>query len=442
CEVGPSFTIMKPWWRTNTFMGLVTVAVLLSAGAFRRYKRKKREADEMKKAVNYFALSGRPYSNTEDILWDIARNCIGRLGFEDCVIYLVDEGRNRLIQKAAYGNKQAGENEVADPIEIEVGKGITGYAALHGITVLVNDTTRDARYIVDDRMRHSELAVPILHEGQVIGVIDSEHHRKRFFTGQHRQTVEQIAAICASKIARTLALEKMKQAEHKLEQLNIRMMEERFMNLRLQMNPHFLFNTLTSIQYLIVSGQEQKASRYLNVFSTFLRALLQFAEVNVVTLQEELRILKLYVELESLSLDETFNYEIHLDEEIDPEEMMVPFMILQPFVENAILHGLLHRLGEKFFSITIRSYDDDRMVCTIEDNGVGRQRSAEINAAKMQNSLHESKGINIVNQRLALLAEKTGRSGGVEYEDLFDEKGRPSGTRVTITIPYYFNIEV
>jgi LytS/YehU family sensor histidine kinase len=436
------FRVLEPWWQSAWFRIVCVALVIISYLIYRQFKKRRRETEEMKKVVNYFAFSGNKHSSTEDILWDIARNCISRLGFEDCVIYLLDEHSQKLVQKAAYGPKSPVDFEIANPIDIPVGKGITGLVAETGISILVKNTRKDNRYIVDDKQRNSELAVPILHEEKVIGVIDSEHSRRNFFKNSHKQVLEQIAAMCSSKIARAIAVDAMKKAEGQLEQLNGKILEAKFMNLRLQMNPHFLFNTLTSIQYLVVSRQTAKAVSYLNIFSRFLRSLLQYAEDTLVTLEDETKILHMYIDLESLSLDETFVYKIKVDEKIEQEDVYVPFMLLQPFVENAIHHGLMPRIGEKRFTININEIDDEQMECIIEDNGVGRQMAAEIKLKKMRAARHESKGVSIVQQRLELLGQKTGKAGSIKYEDLFDKDGRPAGTRVNIIIPYYNTIDL
>src|SRR6185503_3435649 len=108
----------------------------------------------------------------------------------------------------------------------------------------------------------------------------------------------------------------------------------KLMNLRLQMNPHFLFNSLSSIQHLIVSQQTTKAYKYLTLFSNFLRSLLNFADKNFVPLDDELKILKMYVELESLRFDESFSYEITVDESLTNDEVLLPSLMVQPFAEN------------------------------------------------------------------------------------------------------------
>ncbi|HEY0679941.1 MAG TPA: histidine kinase [Chitinophagaceae bacterium] len=435
------FTILKPWWQTWWFRLLCVAAIAFAVWRFAKYRRKKREAAELKRTIEYFNYSGSAESSAGSILWDIARNCISRLGLEDCVIYLLDEKRNVLVQKAAYGAKSPKAFEISNPIEIPVGKGITGEVAKTRKAMIVNDTSKDDRYIIDDEKRLSELTVPIIHDGKLIGVIDSENRKKNFFTAHHLKTMETISSLCASKIATAVALEAAKKAESELISLNGKMMESKFINLRLQMNPHFLFNILTTIQYLIVSNQVNKATNYLDIFAGFLRSLLNYAEENVVSLDEELRILNMYVELESLCLDETFVWDVNVEEDIDREEVLVPFMLLQPFVENAINHGLIHKIGEKRFCITIKDHDEDSLICIIEDNGVGRSASEAIKRKNLSNVLHQSKGIGIVEKRLELLQQKTSKRACFEIEDLY-KNGEPSGTRVRIIIPYYSTEEI
>lgn len=436
-----SFAVLKPWWQTWWFRALCVAVAAFVLLRIREYRRRKKAAAEMKRAIEYFTYSGRADASANTILWDIASNCISRLGFEDCVIYLLDEERDVLVQKAAYGDKSPSAFEIANPIEIPVGQGITGRVAQTGTATIVHDTSKNEHYIVDDKRRFSEITVPIIHDGRLIGVIDSEHSRKNFFNRHHLKTLQTISTLCASRIATAVAKEAAKKAESELLVLNSRIMESKFVNLRLQMNPHFLFNILTSIQYLIVSNQVNKAMSYLDVFSGFLRSLLNHAESTVVTLEEELRVLNMYVELESLCLDETFVKEITVSEDLDCDDVLVPFMLLQPFVENAINHGLIHKVGKKHFSIDIKEHDDDSLLCTIEDNGIGRAASSAINRKNLSSVLHQSKGIGIVEKRLSLLQQKTSKRACFEVEDLY-EGGSAAGTRIKIIIPYYSNDEL
>jgi len=150
--------------------------------------------------LSYFATSLFDKNNAESILWDVVGNCISKLNLEDCVIYTIDSEREVLIQKAAYGNKQKGERKVLSPIEIPVGKGIVGSVAQSKIPELVNDITLDCRYIKDDLTRKSELAVPIIYEDTLFGVLDSEHSHKSFFQEKHLFLFQLIAKLTATKL--------------------------------------------------------------------------------------------------------------------------------------------------------------------------------------------------------------------------------------------------
>lgn len=226
-------------------------------------------------------------------------------------------------------------------------------------------------------------------------------------------------------------------SQMELMELNVKMAESRFSNLRLQMNPHFLFNSLSSIQHLIVSQQTTKAYKYLTLFSNFLRSLLNFAEKNFIPLDEELKILRMYIELESLRFDQSFTYDIKVDEGLANEEVLLPTLMVQPFAENAIWHGLLHKEGEKKLSIRFSNSTEDYLTCVIEDNGIGRARSAEIEKNKLSSATHTSKGIGIIRERLNLMKQKTGKPANVEITDKLNKDNETVGTKVTITIPYY-----
>ena len=174
------------------------------------------QVDEYQKTINYFAASLLGKNSINEILWDITKNCISNLGFVDCVIYLVDPERHVLVQKASYGEGKNFEYEVLNAIEIPVGQGIVGTVAETGKTELISNVTNDPRYIVDDAARLSEIAIPLIFEGKVIGVVDSEHPDEGFFTAHHKRTLETIASLCANKIARVKAEEKIRESEERL----------------------------------------------------------------------------------------------------------------------------------------------------------------------------------------------------------------------------------
>ncbi|GAB3643331.1 hypothetical protein GCM10027423_39680 [Spirosoma arcticum] len=169
----------------------------------------RQETDE---SIHYFSTSLYGKNTVDEILWDVAKNCIARLGFVDCVIYLLNDEQTALVQKAAYGNKNPEAYSILNPLVIPLGEGIVGSVARTGKPEIVTDTTQDPRYVLDDEQRYAELAVPLLLQNKVIGVIDSEHPEKGFFKEHHQEALQTIAAICSSKIAQAIADEETKKA--------------------------------------------------------------------------------------------------------------------------------------------------------------------------------------------------------------------------------------
>ncbi len=150
--------------------------------------------------LSYFATSLFEKNNVNDVLWDIVENCISHLYLEDCVIYMLDKEKEYLIQKAAFGNKNNGEKKIVSPIKIKMGDGIVGNVAKSQRYQRVNDVSKNKAYIVDDETRMSELSVPICIEGNIIGVLDSEHSEKNFFTNDHVFLFHLIAKLTEKKL--------------------------------------------------------------------------------------------------------------------------------------------------------------------------------------------------------------------------------------------------
>lgn len=169
-------------------------------------------SQESEKTIAYFATSLYGKNTVEEILWDVAKNCISQLGFNDCVIYLLNKDTGQLEQKAAFGPKNPDAFEIANAITIPLGEGIVGTVARTGVPEVISDTSKDPRYIVDDQRRYSEITVPIIYEATVIGVIDSEHPDKNFFTDNHLRILQIIAALCSNKVVKAIAEEEKMQA--------------------------------------------------------------------------------------------------------------------------------------------------------------------------------------------------------------------------------------
>lgn len=217
--------------------------------------------------------------------------------------------------------------------------------------------------------------------------------------------------------------------KEQIEEINLQL-EKRM--LRAQMNPHFIFNSLSSIQYLINTDDKESALHYLSIFSKMLRQVLETSINTNMVLKDEVELIKTYLELEALRFEKNFSYKIHVDEKLDVESHEIPGMIIQPFVENAILHGLMPKEGRKELTIDIQE-NGPHIQCTITDNGIGREAAKRINEHKKGKS--RSRGISVTQQRIALLAKKYGLETEIKYTDLFDDQGKSAGTTVEIRIP-------
>ncbi len=205
--------------------------------------------------------------------------------------------------------------------------------------------------------------------------------------------------------------------------------------LRAQMNPHFIFNCLNSINRFIISNDAAKAADYLTKFARLIRIVLEKSGVSLITLDEELKSLVLYMDLEALRFENPFCYEIHA-EGIDTEDLLVPSLIIQPFVENAIWHGF--QAGQKSQG-KIRIYlqlEKDRLLCDILDNGIGISRARAMSQIHREHS--KSFGIQFTKERLQLLS-KPDAASVILAEDLKDVDGEIIGTRVHIEIPVSLN---
>lgn len=208
---------------------------------------------------------------------------------------------------------------------------------------------------------------------------------------------------------------------------NKRIAEIEMQSLRSQMNPHFMFNSLNSIKHYIMKNEREKASEYLSNFASLIRSILNYSDTKFITLEDELRTLGIYIELEQLRFPRSFDYKLYIDEHLDTSEILVQPLLFQPFVENAIWHGLMHKEKDRRLQIEC-ILKSNRLVCTIEDNGIGREKAAQI---KSKSAAKKSYGLNITEARIK--AQDPGTQ--IRIEDLYDDQKEPIGTRVTIELP-------
>ena len=195
----------------------------------------------------------------------------------------------------------------------------------------------------------------------------------------------------------------------------------------------YLLNNSTIGLQIIQMNDKISSNNYMTKFASLIRKTLENSKHTEISIKEELDALHLYLELEELRFKEKFDWTIRVDEEIDTLAYKIPTMLIQPYVENAITHGLMNKENGKGFLHVELQLAKDQIICTIEDNGIGRAKAMEIKQQK--NNHHQSMGINITESRLRLVNELYGKNMKVVYTDLMDDNGDPAGTKVEINIP-------
>jgi LytS/YehU family sensor histidine kinase len=198
------------------------------------------------------------------------------------------------------------------------------------------------------------------------------------------------------------------------------------------MNPHFIYNALNAIHSFILENDKTTSSYYLSKFASLMRQTLENSTKELITLSEEILTLKLYLELEQLRFKNSFDYSINLTDEIDDSFIQIPPFLLQPYVENSLRHGIMHKNNGRGIIMLNFSIAEEFLKCVIEDNGVGRAMAAKIKAAS--NSSHKSHGTSITEKRISIINSLYGTEVGVMYYDLKDNNGNDSGTKVIVKI--------
>jgi LytS/YehU family sensor histidine kinase len=201
--------------------------------------------------------------------------------------------------------------------------------------------------------------------------------------------------------------------------------------LRAQMNPHFIFNSLNSIRAYVISNETKKASDYLNKFARLIRLILNYSEEDTISLKEELQALALYVELEQMRYRDDFGFALKVASDVDKGNWLVPPLILQPYVENAIVHGLAPKSGAKNLLVEV-SLSNSKLCFVIRDDGVGRSYSKNFRAA--QNPQHKSVAMELTRKRIELAETDHTENENIKIIDL-KENGQPAGTEVRLKLP-------
>jgi ligand-binding sensor domain-containing protein len=220
--------------------------------------------------------------------------------------------------------------------------------------------------------------------------------------------------------------------EEEKTKINKMLAEYQLTALRTQMNPHFIFNVINSIQDYVLENNPKQAYDYLAMFSHLIRMMLNASQEQKLNLQQELEMLKIYIELEQMRFSKSFEFILNMDEKIDTRMVSIPTMLIQPYVENAIWHGLMNLKGTRNGMLKIDISKNGELKIIIEDNGVGREQAMVLR----KNSSHKSMGMELNRKRVELLNNMPGQvKAAVNITDLYDQQQHACGTRVEITIP-------
>ncbi|GAB3227162.1 hypothetical protein GCM10027423_64260 [Spirosoma arcticum] len=230
--------------------------------------------------------------------------------------------------------------------------------------------------------------------------------------------------------------------ERLLEEERFRQLEETFEHkqaetemaaLRAQMNPHFIFNCLNAIKYYSTDNESSKATEYLTKFAKLIRLVLENSRSNRVTLNDELQALELYLEMEAMRFGSKLTFQIEIDPAIDSEFVEIPPLLIQPYVENAIWHGLMHKEKGGTVWVRVEQPKENGLLITIKDDGVGRAKATELKSKSA--TQHKSFGMKITSERIELINQMYHTQTQVQIQDMTDAMGHSIGTEVILCIP-------
>jgi two-component sensor histidine kinase len=224
-----------------------------------------------------------------------------------------------------------------------------------------------------------------------------------------------------------------KDREHLKTEFNRQLAQAETKALRAQMNPHFIFNSLNSINSFVMEQKHEMASDYLIKFSKLIRLILDNSRSETISIEKELETLRLYVLLESARFENKFKCAYHIAEDVNTNSVMIPPMLLQPFVENAIWHGLMQKEGEGNIIVEIKKENEELLNISITDDGIGREKASEL---KSKSATHKSHGLKVTSQRIEMMNKLNSTGAQVHVIDLKDEDGNATGTKVELIIPF------
>jgi tetratricopeptide (TPR) repeat protein len=285
---------------------------------------------------------------------------------------------------------------------------------------------------------HFEQQIELLNKERLIGKqqlkIDEQRFRSESIFRNILIGCIFIAILFGAFLFRNIALKRRNeklQSERAQAELRGKTSDLEMQALRAQMNPHFIFNCLNSINRFILKNETEGASDYLTKFSRLIRMVLVNSKSKQITLEDEIDMLKLYMDMEKLRFKDAFDYRISFQNQVDVGNIFIPPLLLQPFAENAIWHGLMNKDGVGHLVISFE-LKHETLICNIIDNGVGREAAAGLNSKSAEKQ--KSMGLKITKERLSLLNKSAEDGTYFEFVDLFDEYGKAAGTKVILKI--------
>ncbi len=309
---------------------------------------------EIQEILLHFSNSIEGIRSESELLWDLVHNCISILGLEDAVVYVFDSSGKKLEQKAAFGQKNPKEKEILNPIKIPIGEGVTGKVAENGIPIIIKDNSKNPDYIRDVKFMKSEIAVPLMLEGKVIGVLDSENSQANYFSQQHLQIFLAIASIYSGQIARLRAerhteeiLQEKLQIEKKANNLQMQAISA-------QLSPHFVFNSLNAVQHFIVLEDKARSLKFLSLFGKLLRYFLTTIQEEKIEVAKEIQMLDWYLQIQFMRYREKFKYKLAQKGLEDFPNAQIPGIIVQSLIENLLESHIYKSDGNLKINIDFR----------------------------------------------------------------------------------------
>lgn len=273
-------------------------------------------------------------------------------------------------------------------------------------------------------------------------ILEENKNSQNKIIAQYREN-ERLKEAVQQKLEENLKLKSEEAEQERFEKLKANyekeLAEMKITALKSQMNPHFIFNSLNSIKLYIIDNDKDNAVYYLNKFSKLIRKILSSTRVKTISLAEELEIMRLYVSIENIRFEDDIDFEVVVPPELNTDTVQLPSMILQPFIENAIWHGLPSKKGKKWIRLVFAG-DGDNLHISVEDNGIGRKRANELKQGKVHKN--KSVGISLIQERLKNFSRDHSSTHSLQIIDLYDDRGEAAGTKVVLQIPLKQNFSM